>query len=88
MSSQGLGLNISYWQPSLHFYKHLSIFQPDPTRTKIKFKSHNHIQGYLKTKGGRLKNKLWCCIGGEYYIGHRKEFLKQRFRALALRQSE
>lgn len=50
MSSQGLGLNISYWQPSLHFYKHLSIFQPDPTRTKIKFKIHNHIQGYLKTK--------------------------------------
>ena len=68
MSSQGLGLNISYWQPSLHFYKHLSIFQPDPTRTKIKFKSHNHIQGYLKTKGVDFKINCGVASAGGIII--------------------
>ena len=48
-------------------------------------------------KGGKLLEKLWCCLCGKYYkiiwfyqlglimwIDHRKEILKLTFRALAL----
>ena len=54
-----------------------------------------------KHKGDKFLKKLWCCVGGEYYIrnlvlstelimsiGHRIEIRTLTFRALALRQSE